>query len=234
MLPHIDVPRDHDEPEATLWLSRDVVGAPFPLDPKSPVGLKALSFADPVKSGEHIMFDFAYSLYTLIYLRLTNQLPTETMRGMLEYLNKAYVYQSVFYKNGAYTMFKGEQPSLWLTAYCARIFHLAQYPDWENYLFIDPDMLTKNMEYILRYQTREGSFYETGDPGTSYQNISLTAHVLITLTTVSDLPGDIRIEISNAKNMAVRYLREKIASITRSLPGGAGNVRFVRGGKRRG
>jgi len=25
----------------------------------------------------------------------------------------AYVYQSVFYKNGAYTMFKGEEPSVW-------------------------------------------------------------------------------------------------------------------------
>ncbi|GIY90987.1 hypothetical protein CDAR_123091 [Caerostris darwini] len=227
IIPYQEVYRHYifGSPKASVSIIGDVVGAPFPLDPKSPVGLKALSFADPVKSGEHIMFDFAYSLYTLIYLRLTNQLPTETMRGMLEYLNKAYVYQSVFYKNGAYTMFKGEQPSLWLTAYCARIFHLAQYPDWENYLFIDPDMLTKNMEYILRYQTREGSFYETvnhpwnrkmtvlGDPGTAYQNISLTAHVLITLTTVSDLPGDIRIEISNAKNMAVRYLERRLPQL---------------------
>ncbi|GFT53743.1 CD109 antigen [Nephila pilipes] len=101
-------------PKASVSIIGDVVGAPFPTDPKSPIGLKALNTADPVKSGDHIMFDFTYSLYTLHYLRLTNQLRTDTMRGMLEYLNKAYVYQSVFYKNGAYTMFKGEQPSLYL------------------------------------------------------------------------------------------------------------------------
>lgn len=69
-------------------ITGDVVGAPFPLDPKSPIGLKALTFADAVKSGEYIMFDFAYNLYTLIYLRLTSQLRPDTMRGMLEYLNK--------------------------------------------------------------------------------------------------------------------------------------------------
>jgi len=58
------------------------------MDPRSPIGLKALRVADMVKSGEHIMFDFAYTLYTLHYLRLTNQLRPDTMRGMLEYLNK--------------------------------------------------------------------------------------------------------------------------------------------------
>ncbi|GFX67464.1 macroglobulin complement-related [Trichonephila clavipes] len=112
-------------PKASVTIIGDVVGAPFPSDPKSPIGLKALNMAAPVKSGEHIMFDFTYSLYTLHYLRLTNQLRTDTMRGMLDYLNKAYVYQSVFYKNGAYTMFKGEKPSLCVTVngdrYRARI-----------------------------------------------------------------------------------------------------------------
>ncbi|XP_054721683.1 CD109 antigen-like [Uloborus diversus] len=214
-------------PKASVSLIGDVVGAPFPSDPSSPVGLRALRFAEPVKSGEHIMFDFAHTLYTLIYLRLTNQLPSDTMRGLLEYLNKAYVYQSVFYKNGAYTMFKGEQPSLWLTAYCVRIFHLAQYPDWENFLYIDPEMLSKSVEFILKHQTREGSFYEVStypwnrklnalnshDFENNHQNISLTAHVLITLTSVSDLPGDVRNEISTAKNLAVKYLERRLPSL---------------------
>ncbi|KAF8776800.1 CD109 antigen like protein [Argiope bruennichi] len=227
IIPYQEIYRHYifGSPKASVSVIGDVVGAPFPIDPKSPVGLRALRVADMVKSGEHIMFDFAYTLYTLHYLRLTNQLRTDTMRGMIEYLNKAYVYQSVFYKNGAYTMFKGEEPSLWLTAYCARMFHLAMYPDWENYLFIDPEMITRSMEYILRYQTREGSFYEIsnkpwnrkldimGDRRTAFQNISLTAHVLITLTSVSDLSGDIRIEISNAKNLAVKYLERRLPQL---------------------
>ncbi|XP_015919307.1 CD109 antigen [Parasteatoda tepidariorum] len=216
-----------DSPKASVSIIGDVVGAPFPEDPRSPIGLKALGMADAVKSGDFIMFDFAYTLLTLHYLRITNQLKSQTMRGMLEYLNKAYVYQSVFYKNGAYTMFKDEQPSLWLTALCVRMFHLAQYPDWENYLYIDPDMLSRSVEYILRYQTREGSFYEvypqqwnrkmnvlsSNDPYINYQNISLTAHVLITLTAVADLSGDIRVDISNAKNSAVRYLERRLPQL---------------------
>lgn len=62
------------------------MGAPFPIE--SPVGYEALRFAEPVKSAEYIMFDFAYNLFTLHYLRRTNQLPTDTMRKMLEHLNK--------------------------------------------------------------------------------------------------------------------------------------------------
>lgn len=212
-----------DSPKAKVTLIGDVVGVPIPEDPTSPVGIKALRVAEPVKSGEHIMFDFAYTLYNLIYLRLTNQLRPETLRGMLSYLNKAYVYQSVFYKNGAYTMFKGEQPSVWLTAYCTRIFHLAQYPDWENYLYIDPNLLVSSMEFLLRYQTKEGSFYETTDrpwnrkmnprapgiyDGTVFRNVSLTAHVLITLATVSDLPGDLRLDVANARSLATKYLEQ--------------------------
>ncbi|XP_035214873.1 CD109 antigen-like isoform X2 [Stegodyphus dumicola] len=226
IIPFVETYRHYifGSPKASVSLIGDVVGAPYPTDPASPIGLRALRVAEPVKSGEHIMFDFAYTLYTLTYLRLTNQLRSDTMRGMLEYLNKAYVYQSVFYKNGAFTMFKGEQPSLWLTAYCARVFRMAQYPDWENYLFIDPDMLVRTMEFILKHQTQEGSFYEISeqpwnrkvnvlgkkDRYNNYQNITLTAHVLITLNTVADLPGNIRVEISNAKNLAVRYLERKL------------------------
>lgn len=213
-------------PRASVSVIGDVVGAPFPKE--SPIGYEALRVAEPVKSSEHIMFDFAYNLFTLHYLRRTNQLPTDTMRKMLEHLNKGYVYQSVFYRNGAYDMFKGEKPSVWLTAYCAKIFYLAQYPEWENYLFIDPDMLRKSMEWILDHQKEDGSFYETTDRpwnrkidvlsnvGRDEQspNITLTAHVLITLNTVGDLPGDIRVKISTAKNLAVRYLERKLAAVT--------------------
>lgn len=76
----------------TFFLSNeigDVVGAPFPSE--TPVGYEALRVAEPVKSSEHIMFDFAYNLFTLHYLRRTNQLPTNTMRKMLEHLNKGKV-----------------------------------------------------------------------------------------------------------------------------------------------
>lgn len=31
-------------------------------------------------------------------------------------------------------------PSVWLTSYCARIFQEANFYEWENFIFIDPQV----------------------------------------------------------------------------------------------
>lgn len=91
--------------------------------------------------------------------------------------------------------------SVWLTAYCARIFQEASFYEWENYIYIDPVVIEKAVNWVLQHQTNEGSFYEPGWlPDRKYnssmniehdtirhRNITLTAHVLITLESVKDL-----------------------------------------------
>lgn len=92
--------------------------------------------------------------------------------------------------------------SVWLTAYCARVFQEASFYEWENFIYIDPDVIAKAVGWVLKHQTPEGSFYETtwlpdrkynstlkwpdNDP-IEQRNITLTAHVLIMLETVKDL-----------------------------------------------
>lgn len=94
-------------------------------------------------------------------------------------------------------------PSVWLTAYCARVFQEASFYEWENYIYIDPQIITKAVSWVLQHQTYEGSFYEVTwlpdrkantssywpDDFIRLRNITLTAHVLITLNTVKDLSG---------------------------------------------
>ncbi|XP_067144276.1 CD109 antigen-like [Centruroides vittatus] len=203
----------------------DIVGAPLPTEDF--VDATDVGHSYSVKSGDQVMFNFAYNLYTLIYLRLTNQLQAPITKKILEYLNRAYVFACVFYKDDAFTMFMKE-PSVWLTAYAVRIFHLAQYPDWENNLYVDPEIISKATRYILRKQTPQGSFYETTlhpwngrmDPRSKssldriqYKNISLTAHVLITLCEVNDLVGDLRIEVASAKKRATAYLETQLPDL---------------------
>ncbi|XP_013794547.1 CD109 antigen-like [Limulus polyphemus] len=211
-------------PRAKVSIIGDIVGAPLPEDHF--VNTLDMKFALPVKSGEHIMFNFAYNLYTLVYLRLTNQLVGSDARNILEFLNRVYVHQMLFWMDGAFTMFKKE-PSVWLTAYCARIYNLAQYPDWENYLFIDPKVISDSIKFVLKYQRSDGSFYETVqhswnrkmDPQMQQvengllRNATLTAHVTITLAEVSSLPGGLRTEAANARARAVLYLERQLPQL---------------------
>ena len=39
----------------------------------------------------------------------------------------------------------------------------AQFADWENFLYIDPNIVATGVEWILHHQTGEGSFYEDND-----------------------------------------------------------------------
>lgn len=48
-----------------------------------------------------------------------------------------------------------------LTAFCARIFFKATFQEWEHFLYIDPDVISKAVNWLLDYQSPEGAFYET-------------------------------------------------------------------------
>ncbi|OXA62186.1 Complement C3 [Folsomia candida] len=117
-------------------------------------------------------------------------------------------------------------PSVWVTAYCCRVFSEASFNEWENFLFIDPNVIAKGISWLLQYQTEEGSFYEVSpyanrklndtiiSNGYAYSpNITLTAHVLIALHNVKDLPGVIGPRLAVARQKAVNYLEIKIDSM---------------------
>ena len=53
------------------------------------------------------------------------------------------------------------QPSVWLTAYCIRIFEKVSFQDWEDFIYIDPMVFGSSVMWLLNYQSEEGSFSET-------------------------------------------------------------------------
>ena len=207
-------------PQATVSVIGDVVGAPGFISDNL-VDFSSLAIPRPAKSGELMMFNFAYHFYTLYYLRLTDQLHGpdryDKAKQWLDILNQDYVSQAAFYRNGSFAMFKRGSGSVWLSAYCSRIYHAAIYPEWEHLLFIDPEIIRQSMHFVLHHQERDGSFIESHHMPINatvnthrFTPVALTAHVLIAMCKVTTGLGHVGLEAANAKKMAIRYLESEL------------------------
>ncbi|KAB7502079.1 Antigen [Armadillidium nasatum] len=210
-------------------LCGDVVGPSFPNG--GPVDTVQM-VRKILRGTEASMFNFGANLWTLHYLRLTNQLDYSKHFPIFEHLNvelAAIMYR--FDRDGSFRMWDTAEPSVWLTALTTRTVHQAQFQDWENLIYIEPYIVSKAVSWLLKYQTDEGSFMEYGNyqkiplshtiysmptkfGNTRPLNISLTAHVLITLQqTVDSLQGDTRTKVNGARYGAVRFLERHLHQI---------------------
>lgn len=214
--------------KARISIVGDVVGPIFPTLPVNATSLLDL----PMESAEQNMFSFAANLYTIMYMRYINQRNRKTEKEAFMHLNIGYQRQmSYMMPDGSFSLFRSDwnqsASSVWLTAYCARTFQEANFYEFENFIYIDPTVLQKNVAWLLRHQMPEGSFYEvTWSPdrkvndssnyktryfeNTNQYNISLTAHVLITLTMVKDLQAGLGSKVALAQQRAVQYLDQKL------------------------
>uniref|UniRef100_A0A6B2E7M4 Putative alpha-macroglobulin n=1 Tax=Phlebotomus kandelakii TaxID=1109342 RepID=A0A6B2E7M4_9DIPT len=211
---------------AKISLVGDVVG---PIFPTMPVNVTSLIHL-PMESAEQNMFSFAANLFTVMYMRLINQRNKTIEKHAFHHMNTGYQRQLSFMnKDGSFSLFRSDwnqsDPSVWLTAYCVKIFQEASFYEWENFIYIDPNMIQKSVAWLLRHQTPEGSFYETTwSPDRKMnctqnellrsRNITLTAHVLITLASVKDLAaGGLGARVSMAQQRAIDWIDRNLKLI---------------------
>ncbi|XP_025075919.1 CD109 antigen [Pogonomyrmex barbatus] len=211
--------------KATISLVGDVVGPIFPTMPVNATSLMNL----PMDCAEQNMFSFAANMYTTLYMRLINQRNRTQEKESFYYMNIGYQRQLSFMNpDGSFSFFRTDwnqsMPSVWLTAFCARIFQEASFYEWENYLYIDPEVIAQAVSWILKHQTPEGAFYEVTwlpdrkmNSSLNYRNdiianrnISLTAHVLITLESVKDLTGGLGSQVALSAANAIRWLERNL------------------------
>lgn len=57
-----------------------------------------------------------------------------------------------FFRNGSFAEHKRGRGSVWLSAYCARVYHEAIYAEWDYMLFIDPNIIKQAMHFVLHHQ----------------------------------------------------------------------------------
>ncbi|XP_055376431.1 CD109 antigen [Condylostylus longicornis] len=217
---------------ARLSVVGDVVGPIFPTMPVNSTSLLNL----PMESAEQNMYSFATNLYTILYMRLINQRNKVLEKHGFHHLNIGLQRQLSYLRpDGSFSLFRSDwnnsASSVWLTAYCARVFQEASFYEWENFIFIDPLIIQNSIRWILQHQTPEGSFYEvTSFPdrkmNTSYfdlnensikfKNITLTAHVLITLASSKDLSGSLGSQVALAQQRAIIYIERNMEYLSKS------------------
>ncbi|XP_063601843.1 CD109 antigen-like [Penaeus indicus] len=216
-------------PRGHVSLCGDVVGPSFP-DGEPVDSVKMLR--KELRGTEASTFNFGANLWTLHYLRLTNQLDISERQDIFDQLNvelAAIMYR--FSSEGAFKMWDTSEPSVWLTAWTTRTIQMAQFQDWENIIYIEPRIISKAIEWLIQYQAPSGAFMETptyqevpldkkadaysyGYRWRGARNITLTAQCLITLErTINSLQGNVRSEANNARIQAVRYLERELRNI---------------------
>nr|CAD7430447.1 unnamed protein product [Timema monikensis] len=211
--------------KATVSIVGDVVGPIFPTMPVNATSLLSL----PMDCAEQTMFSFATNLYTVLYMRLVNQRNSSQEKQAFYYMNIGYQRSlSYFNPDGSFSLFRSDwnqsASSVWLTSFCVQTLQQASFYEWENFIYIDPDVIASAVKWLLRHQTPDGSFYEVtwlpdrkmndsllwSNDYIRFRNISLTAHVLITLASVRDLTGGLGSQVALAEAKAVRWLERNI------------------------
>lgn len=219
----------HGSNRASVSVSGGVVG---PIFPTMPVDSNS-SLRLPSDCGEQNMYNFAINLLSITYLRLTGQETPEIKKEVFRHLNLIYQRQLSFRnKDGSFRIFKSSsEPSVWLTAFVARYLHQATAQEWENYIYIDPDVIDSAIGWLVSKQTQEGSFNEQaffaydrkldnsprlGGLLEDYRmkNVSLTAYVLIALHSIKDRAGEQAARANNARILAQKYLESLLHRTT--------------------
>ncbi|XP_045471389.1 CD109 antigen [Harmonia axyridis] len=211
--------------KARVSVVGDVVGPIFPTMPVNATSLLHL----PMDSAEQNIFSFAANMYTILYMRYTQQRNRTLEKLAFLYMNIGYQRQLSFMQpDGSFSLFRSDwnqsAPSVWVTAYAARIFQEASFYEWENYIYIDPMVIAKAVEWVLGHQNEYGAFYETtwlpdrkynytlniDNDDISHRNITLTAHVLITLEAVKDLTSGLSGKVVTAQKKAIHWLERNM------------------------
>ena len=202
------------------------------------------------KGTDYHAFNLALNTWQLHYLRLTNQLnqqsppdhllhqhqfhnhhfqhqkmdesKAELKKRVFERMNEEYTaVMRRFSSHGSWRNWDRSAPSVWLSAWCLRVLHAVSFQDWEDFIYIDPQVFGNAVMWLLNYQNKDGAFVESSEAdmplhyamrasmsgaNNSAAHAALTAHVLIALDGAAELlTGHVKVGASVIFSLA--YLR---------------------------
>ncbi|XP_048243500.1 CD109 antigen-like isoform X10 [Haliotis rufescens] len=175
----------------------------------------------PTGCGEQTMLGLAPDVFVTNYLTATKQLTGDIEDKAIKYMESGYQRELTYqHKDGSFSAFGDRDPSgsMWLTAFVIKTFHQAK-----PYTFIDDDVLTRAVDWMVARQKADGSFPEPGRvihkdmTGGSNKGASLTAYVLIALLENNDLVGNVQQRIRTATTKALQFLENETPADDYSL-----------------
>ncbi|XP_023330073.1 CD109 antigen [Eurytemora carolleeae] len=220
--------------KGSVTLSGDVLGPTFrDGEPVSLYTAFPTGHGKYGKGAEFHLFNLAANTWLLHYLRLTNQWQDQDrsfISNIFEGMNiELTAVLRRYSTQGSLSMFDTSPPSVWLTAWCLRIFEDVAFQDWEDYIYIDPHIFKSSVLWLINFQHIEGYFTETeyikvpfllhmagyGGKSNSSNHVALTAHVLIALDKATPrLSGHVTKYCSTAKLRAIKFLERSVDHIT--------------------
>jgi len=162
----------------------------------------------PNGCGEQVLIYLVPDVVVWIYLMETNQMTSAVQSTLQNYILVGYQRELSYARwDGGFAAFGNEDPhsSTWLTTYAGWAFYLAH--ECKS-IYVDLNVLRRGLDYLQSQQTSDGSFkelqpvYHTELLGGVDFDITLTAYVLIYLTTVIDTFP----EYKNMHERAITYL----------------------------
>jgi hypothetical protein len=220
----------YGSPYGMVSITGDVVGPTFLNDEPAHIEAMFPEFSGKLgKGSEFHAFNLAANTWQLHYYRLTNQLQDnwDLVKTVFEQMNVEYAaVMRRFTSHGWISVWDNSGPSVWLTSWCIRIFQAASFQDWEDFFYVDSQVISSAVMWLINYQHIEGAFSETeyipypmhrgmdGNRTVGMKNVSLTAHVLIALQeTANNLQGRVKRYSAVARQRATTYLERNLARI---------------------
>ena len=143
-------------PYGMVSISGDVVGPTFMND--EPVSLESMfpEFSGKFgKGSEYHAFNLAANTWQLHYYRLTNQFREnwDLVKTVFEQMNIEYAaVMRRFTTQGWVSVWDSSGPSVWLTSWCIRIFQSASFQDWEDFFYVDSQVISSAIMWLINYQ----------------------------------------------------------------------------------
>ncbi|XP_054716193.1 CD109 antigen-like [Uloborus diversus] len=163
----------------------------------------------PHGCGEQNLITIVPQIIILDYLanRVTSAIKERAIAGLRSGYQRQLTYKRA---DGSFSTFgeRDRSGSTWLTAYALKSLKQAQ-----KYIFVDPDVLNKGLEWIISKQSSDGSFEEPGEvhhkalQGGTENGAALTAFVLLAL-----FESNAREKYGQQMVIAERYIERELSS----------------------
>ena len=151
---------------------------------------------------------------------------TDCVQKVFERMNSEYTgVMRRLTSHGSWRNWDRSAPSVWLTAWCLRVLQAVSFQDWEDFIYIDPQVFGNAVMWLLNYQNAEGAFLESSEvdlplhysmrasmtASNSSGHLALTAHVLIALDAAAPLlTGHVKQYCSTARHRALRHVERHV------------------------
>ncbi|KAK9872958.1 hypothetical protein WA026_020307 [Henosepilachna vigintioctopunctata] len=166
----------------------------------------------PTGCGEQNLLYMMTSLIVLKYMKSSQHNLPQIRQKAIDYLQENYQTQLSFKRNdGSFSVFgkKDDEGSMWLTAYTLMTFRQSS-----EFIFIDESVVEKGYDWLAEKQSRNGSFYETGNEiyfemqDKNGNSLPLTSFVLISFLENQKFTSKYKNTINKGLDYIARYIDE--------------------------